>query len=68
MDAKNIKVTISSENNIFSQTQGSNSFYVDRIVSGETKEQSIELKVKGDISAKINISKQIQATKFRKEG
>jgi hypothetical protein len=49
--AKNIKVTISSENNIFSQTEGSNSFYIEEIPAGATITQSIELKVKGDAAS-----------------
>lgn len=49
--AKNIKVTISSENNIFSQTAGSNSFYIEQIPAGTTITQSIELKVKADAAS-----------------
>ncbi|WP_455716521.1 COG1361 S-layer family protein [Anaerosporobacter sp.] len=49
--AKNIKVSISSENNIFSQTEGSNSFYIEEIPAGATITQSIELKVKGDAAS-----------------
>lgn len=49
--AKNIKVTISSENNIFSQTEGSNSFYIEQIPAGATITQSIELKVKADAAS-----------------
>lgn len=49
--AKNIKVSISSENNIFSQTQGSNSFYIDQIPAGATVTKSIELKVKADAAS-----------------
>lgn len=49
--AKNIKVTISSENNIFSQTEGSNSFYLEQIPAGATITQSIELKVKADAAS-----------------
>ncbi|HAB62572.1 MAG TPA: hypothetical protein DCE48_18060, partial [Lachnospiraceae bacterium] len=49
--AKNIKVTISSENNIFSQTEGSNSFYIEQIPAGSTITQSIELKVKADAAS-----------------
>lgn len=49
--AKNIKVTISSENNIFSQTEGSNSFYIEQIPAGATVTQSIELKVKADAAS-----------------
>lgn len=51
MAAKNIKVTISSENNIFSQTAGSNSFYVEQIPAGATVTESMELKVKGDAAS-----------------
>lgn len=49
--ANNIKVTISSENNIFSQTEGSNSFYIEQIPAGATITQKIVLKVKGDAAS-----------------
>ena len=50
--AKNIKVTISQADNIFSVTSGSNSFYVDKIKAGETYSASIPLKVKADATTK----------------
>jgi len=50
--AKNIKVTIAQAENIFSVTSGSNSFYIDKIAAGETKNCSIELKVKSDATTK----------------
>lgn len=46
--AKNIKVTVTSENNIFSQTKGSNSFYIASIQPGEKIGKVMELKVKSD--------------------
>ncbi|WP_310603880.1 COG1361 S-layer family protein, partial [Anaerosporobacter sp.] len=49
--AKNIKVTVSSENNTFSQTSGSNSFYIDQIPAGATATQTIELKIKADTAS-----------------
>lgn len=48
--AKNIKVTISQADNVFSATQGTNTFYIDRIDAGEEVESSIELKVKSDVT------------------
>ncbi|WP_167958329.1 COG1361 S-layer family protein [Anaerosporobacter faecicola] len=51
MAAKNIKVTISSENNIFSQTEGSNSFYIEQIPAGATVTETKELKVKADAAS-----------------
>ncbi len=52
VDAKNIKVTVSQAENVFSVTKGSNTFYIDRISAGETKQNSIELKVKSDAVTK----------------
>jgi len=46
--AKNITVTISQADNIFTVTQGSNSFFIDKIAAGETVQKTIELKVKAD--------------------
>lgn len=46
--AKNIKVTITQDQDIFSATQGSNSFYIDSIGPGEVSENTINLKVKSD--------------------
>ena len=48
--AKNIKVTITQAENVFSAAQGTNSFYIDKIEAGETIEKSIELKVKSDVT------------------
>lgn len=48
--AKNIKVTITQAENVFSATQGTNSFFIDRIDAGEEVERSIELKVKADVT------------------
>lgn len=49
--AKNIKVTLSSENNIFSQTSGSNSFYISEIPANGAVSKTIELKIKGDAAS-----------------
>lgn len=46
--AKNITVTVLQEQDIFSATTGSNSFYVDAIEPGATMEHTIKLKVKSD--------------------
>lgn len=46
--AKNIKVTVVQENDIFSVTEGSNSFYIDKIDAGEIYESSLNMKVKND--------------------
>jgi len=51
-DAKNIKVTVSQADNIFSVTQGSNSFYISEIPAGETVQNKLELKVKSDAVTK----------------
>ncbi len=50
--AKNITVTITQADNIFTVTQGSNSFFINKIDPGETSENSIELKVKSDATTK----------------
>ena len=50
--AKNITVTITQADNIFSVTQGSNSFFISKIAPGESVQQSVELKVKSDASTK----------------
>lgn len=50
--AKNIKVTLSSEENVFSVTKGSNSFYIEAIKPQEISENSIELKIKADSTTK----------------
>lgn len=52
ISAKNIKVTLSSEENVFSVTKGSNSFYVSSIKPGETIHKDIELRVKADCVTK----------------
>lgn len=49
---KNIKVTVSQADNIFSVTKGSNTFYINQIPAGEKIENSIELKVKSDATTK----------------
>ncbi len=50
--AKNITVTITQADNIFTVTQGSNSFFISKIGPGETVSQSVELKVKSDAATK----------------
>lgn len=50
--AKNITVTISQADNIFTVTQGSNSFFINKIDPGETAENTIELRVKSDAVTK----------------
>ncbi len=52
INAKNIKITITQAENIFSVTKGSNTSYVTRIGAGEVVENSIELKVKSDATTK----------------
>lgn len=47
--AKNIKVTISQAEDIFSATQGTNTAYIDRIDAGEEVQNSIEMRVKSDV-------------------
>ncbi len=46
--AKNIKVTISQTDNVFSASQGSNSFYISSIAAGEESENTMNLKVRSD--------------------
>jgi hypothetical protein len=50
--AKNITVTITQADNIFSVTQGSNSFFINKIDPGETVTETVEMKVKSDASTK----------------
>ncbi|MBH1941697.1 hypothetical protein I5677_12415 [Mobilitalea sibirica] len=50
--AKNMTVTVSQAENIFSVTKGSNSFFINKIDPGETVSNTIELKVKSDASTK----------------
>lgn len=52
VDARNIKVTISQADNIFSVENGSNTFYVERIKAGETVQNTLDLKVKNDATTK----------------
>lgn len=52
VEAKNITVTIVQADNIFSVTQGSNSFFIERIKPGETVSKTIEMKVKSDATTK----------------
>lgn len=50
--AKNITVTITQADNIFTVTQGSNSFFISNIAPGETVQNTVELKVKSDATTK----------------
>jgi hypothetical protein len=50
--AKNITVTVTQPDNIFTVTQGSNSFFINKIEAGETVQNTLELKVKSDASTK----------------
>ncbi len=52
LSANNIKVTLSSEENVFSVTKGSNSFYLSSVKPGETVHKEIELRVKADCVTK----------------
>ena len=46
--AKNIKVTISSDNNVFQVINGSNTFYIPIIKAGKTEKKTLNMKVKFD--------------------
>lgn len=50
--AKNITVTVSQQDNIFTVTQGSNSFFINKMDPGETVSNVLELKIKSDASTK----------------
>lgn len=50
--AKNITVTLKQAENIFSVTQGSNSFFINKIAPGESVQETVEMKVKSDASTK----------------
>lgn len=50
--ARNIKVTVTQADNIFSVNNGSNTFYITEIPAGETIENTLELKVKSDATTK----------------
>lgn len=50
--AKNITLTVSQADNIFTVTQGSNSFFINKIAPGETVSETLEMKVKSDASTK----------------
>lgn len=54
LSANNIKVTLdfSGEDNVFSVTEGSNSFYIKSISPGQTVHNEINLKVKNDSTTK----------------
>lgn len=52
INAKNIKVTVSQAENIFSVTRGSNTLFINSIRAGEAAENSLELKVKSDAVTK----------------
>lgn len=50
--AKNITVTVSQADAVFTPTQGSNSFFINRIGAGETVQNTLEMKVKADTMTK----------------
>lgn len=50
--AKNITITLSQQDNIFTPTQGSNSFFIEKIAAGESVQEKVELKVKSDATTK----------------
>ncbi len=50
--ARNIKVTVSQADNIFSVNKGSNTFYITEIPAGETVQNILELRVKSDATTK----------------
>lgn len=50
--AKNITITVTQEENIFTPTQGSNSFFIQRIAPGSTSQNTLEMKVKADTMTK----------------
>lgn len=50
--AKNITVTIAQADNVFTVTQGSNSFFINKIDPGETVKKTIEMRVKSDATTK----------------
>lgn len=52
INAKNIKVTVSQAENIFSVTSGSNTIFINKIGPGEAVESTLELKVKSDTVTK----------------
>jgi hypothetical protein len=52
VSAKNITVTVSQPENVFTVTQGSNSFFISKIAPGETVSNTLEMKVKSDASTK----------------
>ncbi len=50
--AKNITITLTQADNIFSVAQGSNSFFISSIAAGEKVEQTVAMKVKADATTK----------------
>ncbi len=50
--AKNITITLTQADNIFSVAQGSNSFFISSIAGGAKVEQTVALKVKADATTK----------------
>ena len=50
--AKNITITLTQADNMFSVAQGSNSFFINTIAAGETVQQTVEMKVKSDATTK----------------
>lgn len=52
-DTRNIKVTLTSEDNVFTPIDSSSSFFINEIKAGEVYEHNIQLKTKIDSSVKI---------------
>lgn len=52
VNARNIKVTVTQADNIFSVNKGSNTFFITEIPAGETTENILELRVKADATTK----------------
>ncbi len=46
--ARNITVTVKQKDDVFSVSEGSNSFYIDKIAPGETRTNTLPMKVKND--------------------
>lgn len=51
--ATNITIKVSQNENIFTPTQGGNSFYIDKISPNETVSRSLEMKIKSDAATRL---------------
>ncbi len=59
--AKNIKITLEQAEGVFSPTEGSNIFYIDQILAGETAEQEVVLKTRSDVATgDYNVSVKVE--------